>query len=50
MNPLDVAIKLLDLVLQLVPHAVATKLLDEAAVRRQNTIADAAELAKFGDT
>lgn len=48
MNPLDIVRKLLDLVLLLVPHGVAKDELDEAAVRRANAIADAAELAKFG--
>jgi hypothetical protein len=40
--------QILDLVLDLVPHDVARQALDDAAVRRANTIADAAELAKFG--
>jgi hypothetical protein len=39
---------LLDLVLDLVPPPVARQLLDEAAVKRANAVADAAELAKFG--
>jgi hypothetical protein len=50
-NPLDVfntVRKLLDLILDLVPVDVARQALDDAAVRRANTIADAAELAKFG--
>lgn len=47
MNALDVVRRLLDLVLLLVPHGVARDELDEAAVRRANAIADAAELAKF---
>jgi hypothetical protein len=38
-----------DLLLQLVPKEKATELLDEAAVKRANAIADAAEAAKFGD-
>jgi len=46
-NALDVVRRLLDLVLLLVPHGVARDELDEAAVRRANAIADAAELAKF---
>lgn len=48
MNALDVVRRLLDLVLLLVPHGVARDELDEAAVRRANAIADAAELGKFG--
>jgi hypothetical protein len=37
-----------DLLLALVPHETAGRLIDEAAARRQNAIADAAERAKFG--
>lgn len=48
MNPLDVARALLDLVLKLVPHGVAKDELDQAAIRRANAFADAAEIAKFG--
>lgn len=47
MNALDVVRRLLDLVLLLVPHGVARDELDEAAVRRANAIADAAEAVKF---
>ena len=51
MNPFDVAARLLDLVLFLVPTAVAEQLLSEAAIRRANAIANAAEAAKFpGET
>lgn len=39
---------LLDLVLMLVPKDVARAELDEAAIRRANAIANAAEKAKFG--
>jgi hypothetical protein len=39
---------LLDLVLDLVPAPVARQLLDEAAVKRANAVADAAEAVKFG--
>lgn len=45
---IDLARKLLALVLDLVPHEVANQLLTDEAVRRQNAIADAAEAAKFG--
>ncbi len=48
MNPVDVAVRLLKLVLDLVPLTVATQLLTDEAVRRQNAIANAAEAAKFG--
>ncbi len=51
MNPktiLDIVRGLLDLVLSLVPKTVAVQMLDEAAIARQNAIADAAEAAKFG--
>jgi hypothetical protein len=37
-----------DLLLQLVPKDQAMALLDEAAVRRANALADAAEAVKFG--
>lgn len=47
---LEIARKLLDLVLDLVPHEQAAALLTEQAVKRQNAIVDAAELAKFGKT
>ena len=50
MNPasvIDTVRALVDLILSLVPHEVAKQMLDDAAVRRQNAIADAAELAKF---
>ncbi len=53
MNPLDAidtVRRLVDLALDLVPHDVAKQLLDDSAVRRANAIADAAEVAKFGDT
>lgn len=51
MNPLDyldTARKLADALLDLVPHDVAKQMLSDAAVRRANAIADAAEAAKFG--
>lgn len=47
MNALEIVRSLLDLVLRLVPHGVAQDELTEAAKRRANTIADAAEIAKF---
>lgn len=39
---------LLDIVLSLVPSNQAASLLNEQAVKRQNAVADAAALAKFG--
>lgn len=45
---LDIVRGLLDLVLSLVPKAVAAQMLDEAAIARQNAIADEAERRKFG--
>lgn len=51
MTPLDVVDlvrKLLALVLDLVPKDVASQLLTEEAIRRQNAIADGAEAVKFG--
>ncbi len=50
MEVINFIAKLLDMVLDHVPVDVARKLLDEAAIRRANAIADAAEVAKFGDT
>ncbi len=47
---IDTVRKLLALILDLVPHDVATQLLTDEAVRRANAIANAAEAAKFGDT
>jgi hypothetical protein len=44
---LDLARKLLDLALDLAPVEVLRMFLDEAAVRRQRAIADAAEVAKY---
>lgn len=52
MNPLDyleTARKLADVLLDLVPAPVARQMLDDAAVRRANAIADVAQFAKFGD-
>jgi hypothetical protein len=46
-NPLEIVRMLLDLVLRLVPHGVASDELTEAAKRRANAIADAAEASKF---
>jgi hypothetical protein len=45
---LEVARGLVDLLLKLVPAPVARQMLDDAAVRRSNAIADLAEAAKFG--
>ena len=39
---------LLDIILTLVPHETAKAMLDDAAVKRQNAIADGLEAAKFG--
>lgn len=50
MNPFDfvgIARKLIELVLDLVSPDEAAQLLTEEAVRRQNAIADAAEVGKF---
>lgn len=44
---LDVAAKLLELILDIVGQETAQALLTEAARRRQNAIADQAEAAKF---
>lgn len=44
----SVVVRLIEIILSLVPVEEARKLLDDAAVKRANTIADAAELAKFG--
>lgn len=41
--------KLLSAILDIVPVAVARQMLDDAAVRRANAIADAAEIAKFAE-
>lgn len=52
MSAADVAIEAAriaaDLLLALVPAPEAKRLLDEAAIRRANAIADAAEREKFG--
>lgn len=51
MTPLavvDLVRKLVGLILDLVPKDVAQQLLTEEAIRRQNAIADGAELVKFG--
>lgn len=45
---LELASKAADIVLALVPIERARELLDEAAIRRANALADAAEIAKFG--
>ncbi|MCW5834508.1 MAG: hypothetical protein KIS78_19055 [Labilithrix sp.] len=47
-RPVDAARHALDAALALVPHEAAAKLLSEQAIARQNAIADAAELGKFG--
>jgi hypothetical protein len=44
---IDIVRHLLDLVLDMVPAPVAQQMLSDAAVRRANLIADAAETAKF---
>lgn len=51
MNPeliINTVRTLVDLILSLVPHDVARLALDDAAVRRANAIANAAEAVKFG--
>lgn len=45
---LDIARGMLDLVLRLIPVTVARDELDQAAIRRQNALADGAEVVKFG--
>jgi hypothetical protein len=44
---LDLARRLLDLALELAPVDVLRVFLEEASIRRQRAIADAAEAAKF---
>lgn len=44
---LDLVRKLLSVILDLVPKDVASQLLTEEAIKRQNAIADAAEAVKF---
>lgn len=44
----EVVLKLLNLILDLVPHDVARTMLDDAAVKRANAVADLAEAKKFG--
>ncbi len=43
-----VAAKLIEIVLDLVGHDKANDLLSDAAVKRENALADLAEKAKFG--
>lgn len=45
---LDAARLSADVLLKLVPHDHARQLLDEAAIRRANQMADIAEAVKFG--
>ncbi len=45
---LDTARKIVDAALALVPDDQVTMFLGEAAIRRANLMADAAEAAKFG--
>lgn len=47
---IDVVRKLVSAILDLVPEEQAAQMLTEEAVKRQNAVADAAELAKFGET
>lgn len=47
-KPVDAAREAVEAALDLVPKDVAVQLLTDAAVRRQNAIADAAEALKFG--
>lgn len=44
----SVVVRLIEIILSLVPVEEARVLLDEAAKKRANAIADAAELVKFG--
>lgn len=46
-RPIDAARHAIDAALELVPDDEARRLLDDAALRRANAIADAAEAAKF---
>lgn len=48
MDAINVVRKLVGLILDIVPKDVAQQLLTEEAIRRQNAIADGAEVAKFG--
>lgn len=48
-RPVDAARHAIDAALELVPADEAKDILDAAAVRRANAIADAAEAAKFGN-
>lgn len=47
MNVYEVVMKLLNLVLDIVPLATAQSMLDDAAVKRANAVADLAEAEKF---
>lgn len=47
-NVLNAARLAADILATLVPQPVAEQLLSEAAIKRQNAIADGAETAKFG--
>jgi hypothetical protein len=47
---IDIARKLIALVLDIVPKEVAEQLLTDEAVKRQSRIADLAEFQKFGPT
>lgn len=47
LDALDLVRKLIAIVLDLVPPDVASQLLTDEAVKRQNAIADAAEAVKF---
>lgn len=44
---IELARKLVGLVLDIIPRTVAEQLLTEEAIKRQNTIADLAEAVKF---
>ena len=46
---LSLASKAMDIVLALVPEERARELLDAAAIKRANDVADLAERLKFGD-
>ena len=45
----EMARKLVDVLLDVVPHIVARDILNAAAIRRANDAADLAEIAKFGE-
>jgi len=49
MTPIEVAVRLVELLLDLLPHQEIRVLLDDAARKRIDTAVDLAEEAKFRD-